>query len=210
MRTYLFLVIILAVCSSGIAAPEPTRAKLPNIWTLDLTFEQPQQICVQPPGDAQPTRFWYIILTLTNKTGHEVSFYPDIWLVTDTFQKVQASKDAREKVFDKILAVWKGRYPFLEPFEFVDKKILQGEDNAKDLAVIFPDFDPQAKHVSIFIGGLSNETAVIDSPNEKDPNGNPVKVVLHKMLELQYEIVGDPSLRNSQTLSYTGKRWVMR
>ena len=184
--------------------------KLPNIWTLDLTFEQPQQICVQPPGESQPSRFWYIILTLTNKTGHDVSFYPDIWLVTDTFQTVQASRNAREKVFDKIFAIWKGSYPFLEPFEFVSKKILQGADNAKDLAVIFPDFDPQAKHISIFVGGLSNETAVIDSPTEKDPNGNPVKVVLHKMLELQYEIVGDPSLRNSQMLNFTGKRWVMR
>jgi hypothetical protein len=207
---YLFFAVLLASCSTVLAAPEPTRAKLPSIWTVDVAFENPQQICVQIPGDSTGTRFWYMILTLTNDTGREVSFYPDIWLTTDTFQTVQASRDAREKVFAKIHARHKGRYPFLEPFEFVAEKILQGADNSKDLAVIFPDFDPCAKQISIFIGGLSNETAIVDHPTEKDTNGNPVKVVLKKTLELQYAIPGDPSQRDSQTLDFIGKRWVMR
>jgi hypothetical protein len=210
MRKYLFFVLILALCSISIAAPEPTRAKLPGIWTLDVTFENPQQICVRIPGDSTPTRFWYIILTLTNDTGHEVDFYPDIWLTTDTFTMVQASRDAREKVFDKIRTRHQGRYPFIEPFEFVADKILQGADNSNDLAVIFPEFDPQAKQVSIFIGGLSNETAIVNHPTEKDQDGNPVKVVLKKTLELQYAIPGDPSQRDSQTFDFIAKRWVMR
>jgi hypothetical protein len=210
MKFYLFSAIIFAGCTVALAAPEPTRAKVPGIWTLDVTYENPQQICVQLPGDSKPTRFWYMILTLTNQTGRDVSFYPDIWLVTDTFKSVQASAHSREAVFDKIRAIYKGSYPFLEPFESVSSKILQGSDNAKDLAVIFPDFDPQAKQVSIFIGGLSNETAVVESPTEKDANGNPVKVVLQKTLELQYDIAGDPSLRDSQTLSFIGQRWIMR
>jgi hypothetical protein len=210
MKTYLFLAIIFAASAVALCAPEPIRAKLPSIWTLDVTFEHPQQVAVQLAGDSKPTRFWYMILTLTNQTGRDVSFYPDIWLVTDTFQSVQASTKAREKVFDRIREIHKGRYPFLEPFEFVDNKILQGSDNAVDLAVIFPDFDTQAKHISIFIGGLSNETAVVNSPTEKDENGNPIKVVLHKMLELQYDIPGDPALRNCQKLDFTGSRWVMR
>jgi hypothetical protein len=210
MRTYLFLLSILVGSSIAVAAPEPTRANLPNIWTLNITFENPQQICVQLPGEPRPTRYWYMIITLTNNTGRDVSFYPDIWLVTDTFQSVQASTKAREKVFEQIRDIWKGRYPFLERFEFVRSKILQGSDNAQDLCVIFPDFDPEAKRVDIFIGGLSNETAVTYNPAKKDENGNPVKVVLQKTLELQYDILGDPSLRNSQTLKYVAKRWVMR
>jgi hypothetical protein len=210
MKKYLFIMLIFVGTNVVFAAPEPTRAKLPNIWTLDVTFENPQQICVQIPGDNTPARFWYIILTLTNDTGREVRFYPDIWLTTDTFKTVQASRDAREKVFAKIQVRHKGRYPFLEPFEFVADKILQGADNSKDLAVIFPDFDPCAKQVSIFIGGLSNETAIVEHPTEKDVNGNPVKVVLKKVLELQYAMPGDPSLRNAQTLDFIGKRWVMR
>jgi len=210
MRTYLFLLIVLAETTVAFAAPEPTRAKLPSIWTLDVAFENLQQIGVQIPGDSTPTRFWYMILTLTNDTGREVSFYPDIWLTTDTFTTVQASRDAREKVFNKIRTRHQGRYPFLEPFEFVADRILQGADNSKDLAVIFPDFDPCAKQISIFIGGLSNETAIVNHPTEKDPNGSPVKVVLKKTLELQYAIPGDSSLRDAQTLGFIGKRWVMR
>jgi hypothetical protein len=210
MRKYFFILVVFVGTNAVFAAPEPTLAKLPSIWTLDVTFENPQQICVQIPGDSKPSRFWYMILTLTNDTGREVSFYPDIWLTTDTFKTVQASRDAREKVFDKIRIRHQGRYPFLEPFEFVADRILQGADNSKDLAVIFPDFDPCAKQVSIFIGGLSNETVIIDHPTEKDSSGNSVKVVLKKTLELQYAIPGDSSLRNAQTLDFIDKRWVMR
>ena len=114
--------------------PEPTLAKLPNIWTLDVTFEQPQQICVKLGGDLRPYAFLVYDFDADQSDGQDVPFYPDIWLVTDTFQRVQASTNAREKVFDKIYAIWKGRYPFLEPFEFVGDKILQGSDNTKDLA----------------------------------------------------------------------------
>jgi hypothetical protein len=210
MKKYLFILVVLVGTIAVFAAPEPTRAKLPSIWTLDVAFENPQQICVHIPGDSTPARFWYMILTLTNDTGREASFYPDIWLTTDTFKAVQASRDAREKVFAKIQTRHQGRYPFLEPFEFVADKILQGADNSKDLAVIFPDFDLCAKQISIFVGGLSNETAIVDHPTEKDQNGNPVKVVLKKTLELQYAIPGDPSLRNAQTLDFISKRWVMR
>ncbi|MDO8301617.1 MAG: hypothetical protein Q7T18_00095 [Sedimentisphaerales bacterium] len=209
MKTY-FILVILLVTNAVLAAPQPTRVKLPGTWTLDVTFENPQQICVRIPGNNTLTRFWYMILTLTNDTGHDVRLYPDIWLTTDTFQSVQASKDAIENVFNKIRTRHQGRYPFIEPFEFVDKMVLQGADNAKDLAVIFPDFDPCAKQVSIFIGGLSNETAIVNHPTEKDQNGDPVKVVLKKTLELQYAIPGDPSQRDSQTLDFIDKRWVMR
>ena len=130
--------------------------------------------------------------------------------MTDTFQTVQASTTVRQPVFERIREIYKGRYPFLEPFESVADRILQGADNAKDLAVIFPDFDPCAKHVSIFIGGLSNDTAITENPAVKDENGNPVKVILSKTLELQYDISGDPSFRDGQTLEFTGYRWVMR
>jgi hypothetical protein len=210
MRTYLLTFILLALCGSSFAAPKPTQAKLPNIWTLDVTYENPQQICVRVGPDAKPTRFWYMILTITNHTGHDAPFYPNIQLVTDTFQIVQASTNARQAVFDRIKEIYKGRYPFLEPFESVENRILQGSDNTRDLAVIFPDFDPEAQHVNIFIGGLSNETAVTYNPAVKDKNGNPEKVILSKTLELQYDISGDPAFRDSQKLVFAGYRWVMR
>ena len=78
-------------------------------------------------------------------------------------------------------------------------------DNAKDIAIIWPDFDPSAKGFKLFISGLSNETAVVKHPIIKDKD-----VYLRKTLELDYILRSDPALRSSVKLNYRDKRWVMR
>ncbi len=94
--------------------------------------------------------------------------------------------------------------------ENASNKILQGKDNTVDIAICFPDFDPNAKTVDIFITGLSNETAVVENPAVKDKDGNPEKVYLRKTLQLTYSIAGDPKFRPDQKLKFESKNWVMR
>ena len=165
---------------------------------------------VELPGENKVRRFWYIILTLTNHTGREASFYPKCELMTDTFQIIPAGRGVRAEVFERVRLRHQGKYPFLESLESADSKVLQGQDNARDIAVIWPDFDPNAKEVSLFIAGLSNETAAIDHPVAKDKEGRPVRVLLRKTLELKYKIGGDPVQRDAQKLVFESKRWVMR
>ena len=83
-------------------------------------------------------------------------------------------------------------------------------DFAKDLAIIWPDFDAKARTIKIFIGGLSNEIAVIDDPVETDENGQPERVFLRKTLELNYEIAGDPAFRSHADLAFKNQAWIMR
>ena len=189
------------------AVPEPAIVPKPGDWTLDVRFENPQQIVL--PG-AVKQRFWYMILTLTNKTGKDVDFYPACELMTDTFQRIPAIQGTPAILFEKIKRRHHGRYPFLELIENAGNKILQGQDNTKDVVVIWPDFDPNAKSFDIFISGLSNETAVINDPVEKDKDGNPVKIYLRKTLELTYSLAGDPKFRDRQRLKLENKQWVMR
>jgi hypothetical protein len=201
------MVAVLLNCLA-LAAPQPAIVAKPGDWTLEVRFEHPQQIVLQGPAPQQ--RFWYIILTLTNKSGRDVDFYPQCDLLTDTFQLVPAVKGTSTVLFEKIKNRHQGRYPFLQLLENAGDKLLQGEDNTKDIAVIWPDFDPNAKSVNIFISGLSNETAVIDNPAEKDKDGKPVKIYLRKTLELSYSIAGDPAFRSDQKLKFVDKCWVMR
>ena len=196
--------------TTAISAPQPKIVPLPNQWTLNVVFTQPQQITVKIPGERKPQRFWYVILTLTNDSNMDVPFYPSCELVTDTFQIIPAYTDTRNVVFDKIKSRHKKKYPFLESLESAEHRILQGEDNTQDLAIIWPDFDAKAKNISLFIAGLSNETVVIEHPTKTDPNGNPEKIYLRKTLELQYSISGDPNLRSNTMLVYKGMDWVMR
>jgi hypothetical protein len=170
------------------------------------------QISVNVPSSlsSKPQRFWYIILTITNDTNQDMPFFPAFYMVTDTFKVIPAEKRMRKVVFDKIKRLNQGSYPFLESLDFVGNRILQGQDNTRDIAVIWPDFDPKAKNINMFFSGLSNEIAVIDHPIKKDAIGSPAKVYLSKTLQLSYAIGGDERLRAYAKLAPTGREWIMR
>jgi hypothetical protein len=199
-----------AVACVGFAAPEPAIVPRPGEWTVDVTFEHPEQIVLQRTAKSKPERFWYTIITLANNTDQDVDFYPKCELMTDTFQIIPAGKNVPTAVFQLIKTRHQGKYPFLERLEKADNKILQGEDHAKDLAIIWPDFDAQATGIKVFITGLSNETAAIDHPIQKDEAGQPVKVFLRKTLQLSYALEGDPALRPYLKVAYKDQTWVMR
>jgi len=207
---YGILVISVVIACVSLAAPEPAIVPAPGQWTVDMEFTHPQQIVLSRSSDNQPSRFWYTIITLTNNTGNDVGFYPDCDLMTDTFQITPAGKAVTPAVFEQIRKRHKSRYPFLELLAKAGNRILQGEDNTKDIAVIWSDFDAQAKNIKVFIAGLSNETVAIDHPVAKDEVGKPLKVYLRKTLELSYAFKGDPALRSGASLTYKGKRWIMR
>jgi len=192
-----------------LAAPEPAIVPGPRDWTVDVTFEHPQQIVLRTEK-GESLRFWYTIVTLTNKSGQDVDFFPNCELMTDTFHILPAGRNTPTGVFEGVKRRHQRKYPFLEALEKAGNKMLEGEDNAKDIAVIWSDFDKQVKNIKVFITGLSNETVAIDHPVAKEATGKPVKVYLRKTLELSYALSGDAALRSYAKLSYKGKRWIMR
>ena len=207
MKIVISVILLFAMVGVCLAQPQPAIVPKPGDWTLEVRFENPQQIVLS--GKIQQ-RFWYVILTLTNKSGKDVDFYPVCDLMTDTFKRVPAIQGTSAVLFDKIKKRHHGRYPFLELLENAGNKILQGEDNTEDVVVIWPDFDPNAKSFDIFVSGLSNETVVIDHPVEKDQDGSPVKIYLRKTLQLTYSLAGDPKFRDKQKLKLENKQWILR
>jgi hypothetical protein len=205
-----FIVLMAVACVSWAVAPTPALVPDLGQWTIDTKFTHPQQIFIRTGPDNKPRRFWYILLTLTNKTGQDADFYPKCELMTDTFQIIPAGKSVAPDVFQKIKDRHQAKYPFLETLSGTTSKILQGEDNTKDIAVIWPDFDPRAKKIKIFITGLSNETAFVKHPVAKDKNGQPLIVFLRKTLELAYALESDSAQRSDANLIYKSTNWVMR
>ena len=208
MKTCFFAIAVVAAVSGAYlsAYPEPAIVPADTDWTLEVFFNQPEQITVKMPENGEKKRFWYIILTLTNNSSKgEVPFYPACSLMTDNFRITPSGKTVTKQVFEKIKLRHQGKYPLLENLEKVNNKILQGKDNTVDVAIIWPDFDAGAKNITMFIGGMSNETTAIDHPIETG-----TKVFLRKTLALSYAIGGDPKLRSKAKLAYKGKRWVMR
>jgi hypothetical protein len=197
------------------AFTEPAVVQSKGVWTADIRYSQPKQISVKVPSSlsSKPQRYWYIILSITNNTNQDIPFFPAFYLVTDTFKIIPSEKRMRKVVFDKIKRLHQGTYPFLESLDFVGNKILQGQDNTRDICVIWPDFDPKAKNVDMYFSGLSNEIAVIDHPIKKASGGKPKKVYLSKTLQLKYAIGGDERLRAYAKLTPKTpihRKWVMR
>lgn len=213
MRWLLYTICVISAVlpCPALAAPQPAIVPAAGNWTVDVTFENPQQITIRRSGShAKPERFWYVILTMTNKTDHDVEFYPNCELMTDTFHVLSAVKAASPALIEKIKERHQKIYPLLETLETVGNRILEGEDNAKEVVVIFKDFDAGAKSLKIFIAGLSNETVGVEHPVNKGANGQPLMVYLRKTLELGYMVGGDPAFRADQKLNLESKRWVMR
>lgn len=212
-KAFLAVLTVAALYGVGRTWAYPRPSLVPGIgdWTLDVTFDGPRQIAVTVPGEAQPRRFWYLILTLTNNSIiTDAPFYPACDLVTDTFRIIEAGVNVPRAVFAAVRLRHQSRYPFLEWLEDVDHRILQGEDNTRDVAVIWPDFDTQAREVTFYIAGLSNETAAIDHPILRDDQGQPRKVLLRKTLALRFYAGGEGKLRSQATLTLKDKSWVMR
>ncbi len=214
MKTQILILLIATAAVStatGAAFPTPATVQRPTEWTLSVEFEHPRQITVRVPGHETPQRYWYLIVSLTNNSTHQaVPFVPVAELVTDTFEVMPAGHRIPKGVFEAIKAKHHGGYPFLESLDFKDNRIHRGPDNTRDFVIIWRDFDLKAKEVSFFLAGLSNETAAISHPTRTDDNGNPVRVLLQKTLQLRYKVGADPALRDRATLEMIEQKWVMR
>lgn len=175
-------------------------------WSLDVVYEQPRQIVVSEGGKS--SAYWYVILTITNKTGKEVGFYPDCDLMTDTYQLLQAGAGVPGAVYEKVQALYKERYPFLAPLEKSMGKLLPGEDQARDVLVVWKDFDKDAHGIKLFISGLSGQTTSVEKPGEAGTVSE--QVMLRKTLQFDYQVAGDPAMRSDSSLLYKGMSWVMR
>ena len=130
------LAVFSALCGGVFGAVEPTLAVKQGLWTLDTSYEHPQELITRVPGEGVKT-FWYVIMTVTNNTGKDIEFYPSAELTTDTLKNYPASEGLRRSVVRTITRRHRERYPFLESFENVDNTVLQGQDNAKDIVIVF-------------------------------------------------------------------------
>lgn len=213
MKRFIFGVLGACILAAGLsqAAPEPAVVQGPAQWTIDTEYTHPQQIILQNTAGKKPSTFWYMIITITNNTGDDVDFFPKCDLMTDNFQIIPEGEEVPQEVFEQIKIRHKSRYPLLKSISQTDNKILQSEENSKDIAIIWRDFNNKATNITIFITGLSNETAVVNYPVLKQgSSGQPQQAFLRKTLELKYAVKGDLFSRYGMSVDFKGKKWIMR
>ena len=206
---------LLLMTSMALAtAPEPAIVQGPGLWTAKVSYETLRPIMYQPNTQDQPQRYWYTILTIENPTSDDVQFYPMFDLVTDTIQVIPAGRHVPSGLYIQLMQNYAERYPLLKPLRSLinqlassDNLLRQGSDNAVDVLVIWPDFDPEASQVSLYFTGLSNETAVVNLPQD---SGDDARVFLRKTMELTFDLRSQSQLRYDPDAVFKSQKWVMR
>ena len=175
-------------------------------WTLDFTFERPEPILITTP-EGEKKVYWYVVYTVTNKTGAEREFVPLFTLYSDTTTVQKAGM--HPWVFDKIKK--SRRIPFLENAVKMIGKILPGEDNARTGVAIFEPLDRKTDAFTIFVAGLSGEYIEKENPAAKEDTPEDQKIVrLRKTLALTYKLPGDEWWLNLDQPLFVSKKWTWR
>ncbi|MFG0249262.1 MAG: hypothetical protein ACF8OB_10275 [Phycisphaeraceae bacterium JB051] len=198
-RLCVAMLTLFIITASSQAAPEPQI--VPSDYQLDFDYATPQPIAIRSPkGNIQ--WYWYLTYTVTNNSGNDHLYIPDVTVSYDNGDIVQAGADIPASVFKAIQK--KERNPLmLSPLQVVGE-LLQGKDFAKTSVAIWPHFGKDVKEMRIFIAGLSGETAKLKVKDQKEP------VLLRKTRMLIYDVPGTGTHPQYQNIKRKTDTWIMR
>ncbi len=182
------------------SAPEPSF--LSRAWQFDMDYGKPRLIFVKQPGESAGRYYWYLPYTVTNNTGEDRLFIPNVTVMANTGGMTTAGRKVSPTVFEQIKR--EQRNPLLQGPVDVIGKLLQGEDNAKDSVAIWPAFEDDVDRYDVFFGGLSGETAIVTNPVTNE------QTVLRKAMHLSFATPGTPVELLGQPVEQVAERWVMR
>jgi hypothetical protein len=183
------------------AEPYPKPSPYPKSWELKFTHGKPKRIVVQVPGSPVAKAYWYMTYSVTNETDREQLFLPVFELATEDGKITRSDQNIPRVVFDTIKKQEGNQ--FLEPFTQVGGELRIGQDQAKDGVAIWPEVTTELGNFSIFVQGLSGETATVTGPQNKP-------VILRKTLQLNYLIRGDAVYPGEDEVNENPQEWVMR
>jgi len=218
MKRMIKLIVLLAVLSPlAIAAPTPTPSLV--TWQMDcMVPDSLKPIRMQIGDDENAKTFWYLRILVTNKTGEDIDFIPDVDLVTNTGEIHPNDLDVPVAVFTEVKSLY--NQPLLMDLTDATGKVLQGDDNAKAILLMFSDFDPDAGQADVYITGLSGETEVVKLPEPVTKTRVTVEgeevtetveaVILRKTLKLTYQLPGSIEARLAEGATLVSQEWVMR
>jgi hypothetical protein len=188
-------VVLVAVAG---AAGYPRPAPVPPRWELEFA-----------PGDlrlyvdpAENQSYWYFDYQVANRTGREQVWAPSFTLFTDCGEIIASGRGVPSRVVDDLKKLLGN--PLLETQNEIIGEIFHGRENAKDGLVVWRADTLDVNELSMFIGGLSGETATVTNP------ATGKEVLLRKTLERDYLVPGDVLPRGSKPIDLVEQQWVMR
>ncbi len=190
------LLAVLCIVSAVVAYPTPSA--FPIRWELEF---QPGDLRLYV-DDLEETHYWYFTYTVINRTGRDQIWAPNFVLFTDAGSIRRSGEDVPARITEEIFDML-GNELIETQYEILGE-ILQGREHAKEGLVIWPADERSITEMSLFIAGISGETARVTNPLTGE------NLLLRKTLQRDYLIPGNPSARGSEPVEMAEQRWIFR
>jgi len=187
--------------TTALAAPEPS----PVAITWEFTFDRgPLRLAwVETDQGTQP--YFFLTYRVTNYSGTDLLFAPDVSLMTDNITVLKSGRDVPTAVTHEIMRRLDN--PLVESQIDIVSTVLEGPEHARDGVLIWPANQLNVDEVKLFFAGLSGEFESYVVGRETD---NPTRYTLRKTLMLRYATPGDFEGQGARPFELIEKRWVMR
>lgn len=182
--------------------PEP--GIISSSWVLDFEWETPKSIAITDPSGTVRW-YWFMKYRVVNNTGQERLLVPEFDVSDDTGRIVAANQGISPMVYKEVARVINN--PLLESPTQVVGRLLQGRDHARESVAIWKAPYEDVDEMTVFVGGLSGETASIPHP-APDRKGEMIQLRRSKML--QFAAPGYYENPQYQPLEISVERDVMR
>lgn len=210
-RMHRLVLVVSAVCVMGLhqagaqtppAAPSslPQPSVYPTTWELKFTYEKPQRVVVEVPGQGVRA-YWYLPYTVTNTTGQERMFLPVFEMVGEDGKIRRSDKSIPPAVIEAI----RGREgnKFIQSSIAAAGELRLGPTEAKYGVAVWPEPMPEMGSFAILVGGLNGEY-------QKVKNAAGEEVILRKTLQLNYLVRGDEVYPGEDEVNENPSLWIMR
>jgi hypothetical protein len=196
VRTIVAAAALLAVAQSVLAFPKP--APVPYRWELKFQAGDLRLYLDEATGDS----YWYFLYEVTNRTGRDQLWAPSFVLFTDVGEILRSGDDVPARITRDLFDLLGN--PLLQEQTAVIGTVQQGRENLIEGFVIWPARRLDVNELSLFVGGISGETARVQNPVTGED------VILRKTLQRDYLIPGDAVARGSDPVDLVAERWIMR
>ena len=187
---------MLIVTVAAWAYPKP--ASVPFRWELDFRPGELRLYIDPVEGEA----YWYFTYVVTNETGAEQIWAPSMTLFTDVGEILASGRNVPARIEEDLLVLLGNE--LMETQSEAMGTIFQGREHAIDGLVIWPAAHTDVNEVTLFVAGISGETARVINPV------NSGETILRKTQQRDYLIRGSALARRSKPLELVGESWIMR
>lgn len=189
-------VMCLGMSGRGEAAPKP--AAVPQRWALDF---EPGELRLYT-DEREGRVYWYFTYKVTNGTDQDQIYAPEFTLLSDNGDILVSGRNVQPRVEQDLLELLAN--DLLESQNQVIGEIRQGPGQAREGLVVWPATDLDVTDISMFIAGLSGDTAAVRLP------GTDKEVILRKTLQRDYLVPGSAYARRREPAELVGESWIFR